>query len=200
MTIKECIITDRNARRDNTRRRSMSLGEEYAGPLTCPITTEQIEGVLDWLDVENSKRYQPGNGQTHCNIFVHDFMRTIGLYVPRVWWTDPYSVTADTVPVYGANCREMSANALCKWMRQHGPDFGWKLSNRPITANTSRGEIGVVIGMASSGHGHTQVLYDGWIAQAGVNNYRQELPYSIGFWERYADVVWAISRGNNNVG
>lgn len=178
----------------------MSLGEVYPGPLTCPLTTEQVNGVLDWLDVENSKRYQPGDGQTHCNIYVHDALRTLGFYVPRVWWTNPFTVTADTVPVYGANCREMSANALCKWMRQYGPDFGWRLSNKPLTADTSRGEIAVVIGMAARGHGHTQVLFDGWMSQAGTNNYRLERPYSATFWESYADVVWAVNGGAVNVG
>lgn len=46
-----------------------------------------IYEIIRWLDVENSKRYEPSDGKTYCNIYAYDFAYCLGLFIPRIWWT-----------------------------------------------------------------------------------------------------------------
>jgi hypothetical protein len=45
-----------------------------------------ISAIIEWLAVDepSHKRYQAHDGKTFCNIYVHDYCRLAGAYVPRV--------------------------------------------------------------------------------------------------------------------
>lgn len=125
--MKAPILYDDRAQRSNARRRSFTLSEHYPAPLTCPLTWEQIQGVVEWLDVENSARWQPTATATYCNVYAHDLLHVLGVYLPRVWWYKPESVTSDSKAIYGQTVREMSANSLHDWLLTYGDAFGWKV-------------------------------------------------------------------------
>lgn len=93
---------------------------------------EELAAIIAWLDVEKSshKRYQPTAGQTFCNIYAHDYCHFAGVYLPRVWWT-PGALLAlqagdEVAPLIGATVNEVRANDLFRWLRDFGPDFGWR--------------------------------------------------------------------------
>lgn len=124
-TMNPPILYHERALRSNARRRSFTLSEHYPAPLSCPLTLEQIEGVVEWLDVENSARWQPTSNATYCNVYAHDLLHVLGVYLPRLWWNDPRASNKEAI--YGKNCHEMSANRLHDWMIEYGPIFGWSL-------------------------------------------------------------------------
>ena len=125
--MKAPILYHDRARRSNASRRSFTLSEQYPAHLTCPLTLEQIKGVVEWLDVENSARWQPKGSATYCNVYAHDLLHILGFYLPRVWWKDPESVTSETKAIYGQTVREMSANSLHDWLIKYGQKFGWAI-------------------------------------------------------------------------
>ena len=92
-----------------------------------------IKNIIDWLDVENSIRYKPGNGFTYCNIYAHDFCFLNGVYIPRVWWTEQAIIqltNGNDVPIlYGQTVTEKNANSLLDWLKQWGQTFGWERVN-----------------------------------------------------------------------
>ena len=111
----------------------------------------RMQAVVDFLDVTRSARYQPGNGQTHCNIYATDLAYLLGVYLPRVWWTDDAlrSIERDgraPVVIYGVSVRELGANALHNWLRTHGPAFGWFLAPDVATLQTevNAGALGII--------------------------------------------------------
>lgn len=157
------------ATREYDGKRAFTLSESCPVWLTCPLTGDQLREIATWLDVENSKRYLPANGQTHCNIYAHDFCDISGLYLPRVWWNSPHNVSETTIPVYGQNVREMTANALVSWMRTYGPGFGWSVSS--VMPALSDGDLCINIASRVKGHGHVRLLFEGWQSQAGSTNY-----------------------------
>ena len=76
--------------------------------------------VLDYFNVEhpNNHRYQPGGGNTYCNIYVHDVTRAMRASIPH-WVRDP----SQTQPPVG--WRELSANATFDWLQRHAAGAGW---------------------------------------------------------------------------
>lgn len=174
-TMMAPILHDDRALRSNARRRSFTLSEHYPAPLTCPLTWDQIEGVVEWLDVENSARWQPTANATYCNVYAHDLLHILGIYLPRVWWYKPEDVTSDTEAIYGQTVREMSANILVDWMRDYGHMYGWQTSSTPPKA--SRHQPAVCIAKARRGSGHVVVRFGDKATQAGRTN-KQWFPAS----------------------
>jgi len=82
--------------------------------------------IVKWLDVEHSARYQPEANATYCNVYATDVCYLAEVYLPRVWWIDPKSVTDGTPISYGGTVRELNANALYDWLNEWGATFGWK--------------------------------------------------------------------------
>jgi len=124
--------------------------------------------IISWLDVTNPKhkRYQPADGKTFCNIYVHDYCHLAGVYMPRVWWT-PGTIARlasgeQVAPVYGSTVIEMQANALLVWFRDFGPRFGWRqtatLNELQHAANL--GGVAIIVGrrIADSGPGHMTAI------------------------------------------
>lgn len=92
----------------------------------------ELAAIVDWLAVDKPahKRYQPRDGLTFCNIYCHDYCMLAGAYLPRVWWTEKALITLSqgkpVEPLIGTTLREMRANDLFRWLRDFGPDFGWR--------------------------------------------------------------------------
>jgi hypothetical protein len=88
-----------------------------------------LRGILDFLDVERSARYQPTSTATFCNIYAYDYCHLARAYLPRVWWTDRAvaGLTAGEAvnAAYGTTIREQTANQLFDWLNDWGDDFGW---------------------------------------------------------------------------
>lgn len=114
---------------------------------------QSIEVIVDWLDPEKPthKRYWPRNGLTFCNIYAHDFCHLAGVYLPRVWWNATaiakLSAGIAVEPRYGATVDELRANDLFRWLRDFGPQFGWRqtgtLTKLQLAANS--GGIGLIV-------------------------------------------------------
>lgn len=128
-------------------RRNISPGNAAAAK------TEAIYSIVNYLDVENSRRYLPANNSTYCNIYAYDFFYCAQAYLPRVWWTsktlmqfaqDP---AFDPTPAYGKNVSELTANALYDWLDEWGDDFGWQRSydvNALQSLINATGGVGVI--------------------------------------------------------
>jgi hypothetical protein len=92
----------------------------------------ELAAIIDWLAVDEPAhaRYQPRDGLTFCNIYVHDYCHLAGVYLPRVWWSTLALLKLDrgetVAPLIGDTIGELRANDLFRWLRQHGPRFGWR--------------------------------------------------------------------------
>jgi hypothetical protein len=142
--------------------------------------------VVETLNVTTSARYQPGNNKTFCNIYAYDFVSAMGGYLPRVWWTDralrrieagAEVVTAEEfrslqaegesienviAPQYGATVSEMNANALNRWIRAHGADYGWREETDMTGAQDAANGGSIVILLARNANprrsGHITII------------------------------------------
>ena len=160
------ILHHDQALRSNASKRAFTLSEHYPAPLTCPLTLEQIQGVIDWADVEHSARWQPKGSATYCNVYASDMVHILGGYLPRVWWYDRVLNDAversrtlcnrvhglgdapctlclgDALPAvrYADTVREMNANSLHDWLLEHGDKFGWAVvdSGKDVEASELR--------------------------------------------------------------
>ena len=87
--------------------------------------------IIAYLATDNPghKRYQPRDGLTFCNIYMHDYCALAGVYLPRVWWTQPalLKIAAGQTlePRLGSTVDEVRANDLFRWLRDFGGSFGW---------------------------------------------------------------------------
>ena len=124
--------------------------------------------IIDWLDVTNAKhkRYQPGDGKTFCNIYVHDYCRLAGVYFPRVWWTQgallKLAAGEQVTPLYDDTVVEIQANNLFRWMRDFGPRFGWRQTGdlTKLQQAANLGGLAIIIGrrVADKGSGHVVAI------------------------------------------
>lgn len=107
-------------------RRSVTSGRAYPLAELDQPSKIPISGIVKWLDVERSPRYQPEPDHTFCNIYAYDVCYIAGVYLPRVWWMNPATVTEETQVVYGKTVGELNANALYDWLHKWGAEFGWE--------------------------------------------------------------------------
>lgn len=127
---------------------------------------EQLTSIIEWLDVESSKRYQRTSSATYCNIYACDYCYLAGAYLPRVWWTQKalldltqgHSVTVS----YGGTVTELNANSLHDWLVQFGADFGWQrtFSYDDAQAAANQGRVVVVCAkrVTTNSPGHICVI------------------------------------------
>lgn len=89
-----------------------------------------LADIIQYLDVENSKRYQPREAFTYCNIFAYDYCYLAHVYLPRVWWSQRAILSLEsglpTEVKYGQTVYEMSANSLFRWLKEFGTLFQWR--------------------------------------------------------------------------
>ena len=125
-------------------------GREGATP---EMLRAELAAILDWLAVDKPahKRYQPRDGSTFCNIYSHDYCHLAGAYFPRVWWTSTAIIgltAGKTVePLIGDSIAEMRANDLFRWLREFGPEFGWRQTGTLTKLQTAanQGAIGLIV-------------------------------------------------------
>lgn len=154
----------REGRPDCTRAGAASaspLGEPGM-PRNRPGSVAALNRVIDWLGVEQSRRYRPGGGRTYCNIYAYDVAYASGAYLPRVWWTDKAIVDLEAgrevKAQYDRTVREMNANAIHDWLRDYGRRFGWSrtFSMSDLQDCANRGGVAVICArrkdLARSGH------------------------------------------------
>ncbi len=133
---------------------------------SADVRKEYIHHIVEWLDVENSRRYAIQGKTTYCNIYAYDVVSCLGAYIPRVWWNEE-SVRkikkGIRVPVvYAKTVFEMNCNALAEWFLSYGSCFGWKqvfdLAEMQSLAN--EGSIGIIVAQRNelSEPGHITVV------------------------------------------
>jgi hypothetical protein len=113
----------------------------------------ELAEIIAWLAVDKPAhvRYQPGNGKTFCNVYVHDYCHLAGVYIPRVWWSQAaIAALAQGHPVaprLGSTIDEQRANDIFRWLRDFGPSFGWRgaTSLDELQLEVNLGAIGVII-------------------------------------------------------
>ena len=106
--------------------------------------------IIDWLDVEHKTRYKAIGTSTFCNVYSYDYCFLAGVYIPRVWWkpTALANIIAGIPqsPIYGETVEERTANRIFSWLKDFGPDFGWRrtfdLTELQNAAND--GQVGII--------------------------------------------------------
>lgn len=159
----------------------------------------EIAKIVDWLAVDklSHARYRPRSGATFCNIYAHDFCHLAGAYLPRVWWSPRALIDLQAgkrvEPLIGDTIFEMRANDLFRWLRDFGPEFGWRRTGTAtkLQQEANQGAIGLIVALRKIEHrsGHIAVVVpetederarrdasgevtSPLISQAGVRNFR----------------------------
>ncbi len=143
-----------------TRRRGVanahSLNEpgqpDRRGQTAEELRAEQA-AIGDWLAVDDQDhlRYQPHDGLTFCNIYTHDYCHLAGVYLPRVWWSAQALLKlaqgVRVTPLIGDTIFEMRANDLFRWLRDFGPQFGWRQTGTltKLQDEVNQGAIGLIV-------------------------------------------------------
>ncbi len=109
---------------------SINSNDRPVRNVTSSNTRKQsIWSIMDYLDVENSERYQANSLLNYSSVYAHDYAHLCGCYLPRVWWTDAgmlaFIQEQDTPVRYGITIREMNDNLLYEWLYHWGRQFGW---------------------------------------------------------------------------
>lgn len=120
---------------------------------TADVLRSELAAIINWLAVDNSAhlRYQPNNNSTFCNIYAHDYCYLAGVYLPRVWWSQAAIVDLakgkSVQPLYGKTIDELRANDLFRWLRDFGPDFGWRQTSTltKLQTEVNQGAIGLIV-------------------------------------------------------
>lgn len=155
VTIPEIHMPKNNphGRRNSEQGRAHPLNEpgqpRRFGP-TPEANAADLTRIIEWLAVEQSPRYRPGQGKTFCNIYAYDYCYLANVYLPRVWWKGQAIKTLATggavLPEYGVTLSEMNANMIFDWLVDFGPQFGWvrtfDLTDLQIAAN--QGWVGII--------------------------------------------------------
>ena len=141
---------------------------------------ELYRAVIDQFNVETAERYEPfRDGYTYCNIYLWDVTSAMGAEIPH--YTDP----GTGEPMYYPDIKgssQMGAIAIDKWLKNHGPDYGWRevdaetaqrYANEGKPAVTTAGSLGHVQVVCPSKDGGYDPVRGPTIAQAGriVTNY-----------------------------
>lgn len=164
-----------------------------------------IHEILNYLDVEDSVRYQRKGSKTYCNVYAYDFCYLCNVYLPRVWWKGPALIqlsNGESVEVsYNNTIVEMRANDLFHWFKDFGSTFGWSRVFDPqdLQNNSDNGGIGIIVAntkdQGDPGHicvvvpqteTHKPVMLEGKVkspvtSQAGGRNYKYR---AYNWWSR----------------
>lgn len=125
---------------------------ERAGDTPTELVAS-ISAIIEWLAVEKPEhqRYKPRDGLTFCNIYAHDFCHLAGIFLPRVWWSqralDDLAAGTAVAPLIGNTISELRANDLFRWLRDFGPDFGWRQTGTldKLQQASNEGAIGLIV-------------------------------------------------------
>jgi hypothetical protein len=165
------------ARRDSGNLRGFPLHEGWSSLVNdllnkVPVLSEgfirippEISfGIIDWLDVENSKRYKKKEDTvTFCNIYAYDYCYIINqinhrTYLPHVWWTEnairEMNRGKTLSVIYGGTVNELTANATFDWLIKYSHLYGWnKVENEEDAQElVNQGYVGLVCAKSRIGH------------------------------------------------
>lgn len=154
------------ARRDSRAARGFKLCETWWDSKELIMDGPNSERLLNWLNVEQSERYQREPSKTFCNIYAYDYCCQAGVYLPHVWWTwlamNEIRKGENIIPKYGVNIAELNANGLYNWLDSYSNMYHWKKVMEVPDAQeiVNKGHVGVVCG---KGHiGHISVIIPEW--------------------------------------
>lgn len=134
--------------------------------------------VLEQFNVATSRRYAvrdtngDGKPDTHCDAFACDVSLAMGIVLPS-------EVKPDGDPAEALHGRELNANDTIRWLRQHGPRFGWQHVNETEARTAANaGHMVLATWLNVGGRGHLAVLRPSdsdrtMIAQAGAHNFEK---------------------------
>jgi hypothetical protein len=151
--------------RDRSGGRAYPLNEPnqpIRGGSTPTQKRKQLAQIINWLRVDVSSRYTPGNGKTYCNIYAYDYCYLAGVYLPRVWWTSialkKLALGQSVAAKYDTTVGELNANSLHNWFEKFGQQFGW-VRTADLTAlqtAANEGQVCIITGrrvdLSRSGH------------------------------------------------
>lgn len=122
----------------------------------------KLASILDYLDVENNRRYAAGRNRTFCNIYAHDYCYLSDAYLPRVWWKDQALINLSNGirvnPIYGQTIREMNVNSIYDWIEDWYQFFGWEreIDLLKLQEAANSGKIAIILAknkdIGKSGH------------------------------------------------
>lgn len=120
---------------------------------TADVRRAELDAIIEWLAVDDPthKRYQPGNGNTFCNLYAHDYCHLAGCYLPRVWWSaaaiEKLAQGKSVEPQLGKTIDEQRANDLFRWLRDFGLRFGWRQTGTltKLQTEVDQGAIGLIV-------------------------------------------------------
>jgi hypothetical protein len=134
---------------------------------SSPAGGDSYEAAIRYHDVESNTRYKPRDitgdnvPETFCNIYVSDFMRTLGVPLPHV-----INGAGDPVPPGTRGSKALLANDTAAWLSTHGSRFGWKKSDEAgAQAAANAGTPALVI---APGKKHIAVIRPGTITENGA--------------------------------
>lgn len=142
---------------DDTSARAFKLTD--IAPKGVENTPKGILEAINFLDVENSKRYARNKYSTFCNIYAYDYATVLGAYLPRVFWTKEAIKNGleCSKPKYGDNVYELSANSLYRWFGEYSKEFNWTevtMEEAQELANSGSVVIGVAGNKVEGLSGH----------------------------------------------
>lgn len=110
--------------------------------------------VINQFSVETRERYQPDGG-TYCNIFVWDVTTAMGAEIPHYF----NAKTGKPMSYGDKGANQMNANAMYKWLHEHGDQYGWfEVTPGEAQELANQGHPVVTALYRSGQHGHVQVV------------------------------------------
>jgi hypothetical protein len=131
------------ARRDKLRADATEDSLASARMIDEELWRARTYAIIETLKVETSKRYQPTDSTTYCNVYAYDLVTALGGYLPRVWWHEQYlaplqqgELQVVSVPEY----REAQKQATAKGKAATPLGLGkiapiWKETTQELSAN-----------------------------------------------------------------
>lgn len=119
-----------------------------------------IYRVINYLDVEHSRRYLVDGSRSFCNIYASDVMYVLGAYLPRVWWKSELInnglIDSALEPQYGVTVEELNTLGLYNWLKDYGTNFNWKKAKnfRDFKQEINKGTVGVICAISKNKTGN----------------------------------------------
>ena len=112
-----------------------------------------LAAIVAWLAVDNPAhaRYAPHAGASFAAVYAHDYCHLAGVYLPHVWWTAAALARLKNgevlAPSAGLTVAEVSVNEIFCWLREYGPDFGWRRTSTldKLQREVNQGAVGLLM-------------------------------------------------------
>lgn len=175
---------------------------------------QMFHEIIEYLDVENSVRYQREPTKTFDNVYAYDFCSFTWAYLPRVYWNErslsSILMGQEVKPGYGQTVRELSANMLYDFLVDQGKKYhNWEQIEDPVELQNLANEGHVCIISAKhrntrkSGHitivppEHKRFIRQGLVpvqSQAGSSNFKYKTRQNWYLKDSYSDFGFFVNR------